>query len=227
MNLEDLTRRFRVMADDTNANPPLFKNESIADWLTDAEAQAAIRGRLLLEDANAAVCELAVSAGVHTYALHPKLYELVQLRFKATGMPRSTPVRIVTREWLDSNIADWRDTDDWHERSDHYAIQGETSLRLVPTPTEAGTVFIEGYRLPLKALASDTDKPEIHEASHEKLIYWALHRAFSVPDSETVDPQRSANAEAEFTRYFGPLPDADLRRSTRHDSQQTVKVFWP
>ncbi len=228
MNLEELERRFRVMADDTVTNPPLFKSENIADWLTDAEAQAAIRGRLLLEDANAAVCELAVSAGVHTYALHPKLYELEHLRFKAAGATRSTPIKIVTREWLNNRWADdWRDAADWSERSDHYAIQGETSLRLVPIPSEAGTVFIEGYRLPLKALANETDKPEIHEASHEKLIYWALHRAFSVPDSETLDPQRSANAEAEFTRYFGPLPDADLRRSTRSDEQQTVKVFWP
>lgn len=37
---------------------------------------------------------------------------------------------------------------------------------------------------------------------------------------------RAATAEAAFTRYFGPRPDADLRRSTRHDEVQTNKAFW-
>ena len=90
----------------------------------------------------------------------------------------------------------------------------------------AGTLHIEGYRVPLKALENDTDKPEIHEAHHRHLVHWALHRAFSKPDSETIDPQRAATAEAAFTRYFGPGPDADLRRSTRHDEVQTNKAFW-
>ena len=56
-----------------------------------------------------------------------------------------------------------------------------------------------------------------HKAHHEHLIDWALHRAFSVPDAEAFDPQRAALAEQAFTEYFGPLPDSDLRRITRHD----------
>ena len=80
--------------------------------------------------------------------------------------------------------------------------------------------------MPLKALENDTDKPELHESHHRHLVHWALHRAFSKPDSETIDPQRAAAAEAAFTRYFGHSPDADLRRSTRHDEVQTNKAFW-
>ena len=56
-----------------------------------------------------------------------------------------------------------------------------------------------------------------HKAHHEHLIDWALHKAFSVVDSETFDSQRAELAEAAFTRYFGPLPDSDLRRTTRMD----------
>ena len=96
----------------------------------------------------------------------------------------------------------------------------------MPRPELAGTLHIEGYRVPLKALENDTDKPELHEAHHRHLVHWALHRAFTKPDSETIDPQRAAAAEAAFTRYFGPSPDADLRRSTRHDEVQTNKAFW-
>lgn len=212
MNLEELTRRFRIMACDTR-EPYLFASEVIADWLTDAEAQAAVRGRLLLEDANPAVCQVAVLPGVHSYKLHAKLYELTSLRIKPDGVTRATPLKLVSREWLDENVRDWRE-----ECPDsRYAVQSETGLRIAPVPSQEGVLFIEGYRLPLKALANDTDKPEIHEASHEKLIQWALHRAFSVPDSETFDPNRSVISEVEFTAYFGKLPDADMRRITRED----------
>ena len=74
-------------------------------------------------------------------------------------------------------------------------------------------------------LVNDADKPEINQAHHRHLVHWALHRAFSKPDSETIDPTRAATAEAAFTRYFGPSPDADLRRSTRHDEVQTNISF--
>lgn len=228
MNLEQLRRRFRVLAKDT-VEPFLYADDDIADWLTDAEAQACMRGRLLLDDSTPDVCVVPVVAGTHGYNLHPKLYELVLVRFKATGDTRSDPVRLVSREWMDDNVRDWRDADNWSytSASRRYAVQSETGLRIVPAPAEAGELLIEGYRLPLKPLANDTDRPEIHEASHEKLVQWALYRAFSVPDSESFDPQRSENAQAEFTRHFGLPVDADLRRSTRTDQVQHNTAYPP
>ena len=228
MNLEQLRRRFRVLAKDT-VEPFLYADDDIADWLTDAEAQAAIRGRLLLEDMIPAVCVLPVSVGQAGYKLHPKLYELVNVRFKAFGDTRSEPLQLVSREWMNDNVRDWRDADNWSytSASRRYAVQSETGLRIVPAPDVAGELLIEGYRLPLKPLANDTDRPEIHEASHEKLIQWALFRAFSVPDSESFDPQRSENAQAEFTRHFGLSVDADLRRSTRTDQVQHNTAYPP
>ena len=228
MNLDDLTRRFRALAKDT-VEPNLFSAEDVADWLTDAEAQAAIRARLLLDDYTPAVCVVPVVAGTHSYKLHAKLYELVTVRFKATGATRSVPLNLVTREWLNDNVRDWRDADDWHHMDycHRYAVQSETGLRIVPVPAEAGELLIEGYRLPLKPLANEYDKPEIHEASHEKLIYWALHRAFSVSDAEAFDPQRAQEAREEFERHFGSPVDADLRRSTRTDQVQHNTAYPP
>lgn len=228
MNLEQLRRRFRVLAKDT-VEPFLYADDDIADWLTDAEAQACMRGRLLLDDYTPSVCVVPVVAGTHSYKLHAKLYELVLVRFKATGDTRSDPVRLVSREWMDDNVRDWRDADNWSytSASRRYAVQSETGLRIVPAPDVAGELLIEGYRLPLKPLANDTDRPEIHEASHEKLVQWALYRAFSVPDSESFDPQRSENAQAEFTRHFGLPVDADLRRSTRTDQVQHNTAYPP
>ena len=75
-------------------------------------------------------------------------------------------------------------------------------------------------------LANDTDKPELNQAHHRHLVHWALYRAFSKPDADGADPTKAARAEANFTKYFGIAPDADLRRSTRSDEAQTNKAFW-
>lgn len=221
MNLEQLIAQFRIDAHDLQA-PPLWESEWVAAWLTEAQAEAAIRGRLLFEAADPAICEIAVTAGVATYPLHKSLYELAHLRFKPTGSTQSEPVHLKAREELDRIRPGWRD----EAGTPRYAVQDDTRITLVPRPELAGTLHIEGYRVPLKALENDTDKPEIHEAHHRHLVHWALHRAFTKPDSETIDPTRAATAEAAFTRYFGPRPDADLRRSTRHDEVQTNKAFW-
>ena len=221
MNLEQLTAQFRVDADDLT-EPHFWDAEWIATWLTEAQAEATIRKRLLYEASNPAVCQIAVLADTATHDLHKSLFELVHLRFQATGATTSSVLTIKAREELDRIRPGWRD----ETGTPRHAIQDDTRITLVPRPEVAGTLHVEGYRVPLKALENDTDKPEIHEAHHRHLVHWALHRAFSKPDSETIDPTRAATAEAAFTRYFGPSPDADLRRSTRHDEVQTNKAFW-
>jgi hypothetical protein len=221
MNLEQLIQQFRVDSDDMQS-PPLWESEWIAAWLTEAQDEAAIRGRLLMDDYTPALTQIPVTAGVSSYALHPKLYEIAVMDF-IPEVGYVQPVYLTSREKLDRDRNGWRNEPAGVPCS---AIQTDTRLRLVPVPSVNGTLRLEAYRLPLKPLANDTDKPEIHEAHHRHLVHWALHRAFSKPDSETIDPQRAAAAEDAFARYFGPRPDADLRRSTRHDEVQTNKAFW-
>ena len=222
MNLEQLRQQFRIDADDL-VQPYLWPDDWVAPWLTEAVSEAAVRGRLIYEAANAAVSQIAVSASAATHELHKSLFELVHLRFQATGAATSSVLSIKAREELDRIRPGWRD----ETGTPRYAVQDDTRITLVPRPEVAGTLHVEGYRVPLKALENDTDKPEIHEAHHRHLVHWALHRAFSKPDAETIDPTRAATAEAAFTRYFGQRPDSDLRRATRSDVPQTNKVFWP
>lgn len=224
MTLEDLIFRFRIDATDTVPNPYLFADEWITEWLNEAEQEAAIRGRLIYEESNTAVCQIAVTAGTNTYPLHASLYEIVAPRFQVTGETRSEPLYLTTREELTRTRPDWRNDADDRPR---FIIQDDSSITLWPRPNQAGTVRLEGYRLPIAAMANDSDKPEINAAHHRHLVHWALHRAFSRPDAETFDPQRSKTAEDAFTRYFGIRPDSDLRRATRSDEAQTTKVFWP
>lgn len=221
MTLQQLIERFRIDADDLVPAPYLWADEWVAAWLSEAQDEAAKRARLLLDDYTPAVTSIPVQAGVASYALHPKVYEIAAIDFvPVTGYVQ--PVYLTSRERLDRERAGWRD-----EPTDTptNAIQTDTRLRLVPTPSADGALRIEAYRLPFKALVNDGDKPEIHEAHHIHLVQWALHRAFSKPDADGHDPQRAEKALANFQQYFGLPVDADLRRSTRHDETQANVAY--
>lgn len=222
MVLEQLIAQFRVDADDL-IGPYLWSNEWVSGWLSEAQNEAAIRGRMIFEASNPLINEIPVLSGTASYLLHPSLYELELVRFRRTGEARSAKLQLVSREDLDAVRLDWRDESD---AVIEFAIQDDTRITLVPRPLQDGLLMLEGYRLPLKALENDTDKPEIHPMHHRHLVQWALHRAFSRPDAESIDPQRSVQAYAEFERYFGARPDADMRRITRHDVPHTNKAFW-
>ena len=227
MTLEDLMRRFRTLAKD-KAEPYRASDEDVVDWLNDAQAQACVRGRLLVAEGDPALCQIALAPNQAVYPLNRALYEIITLRIKtATGQWRD--ITIKSREWLNAELPDWRD----YPRPVCFAIQTDTGLRLVGNIAAGDVLHLEAYRLPLALMAladpnvpsTPQSTPEIHESHHEHLIHWALHKAFSVPDSELFDPTRAALAEQAFTAYFGILPDADMRRKTREDVQHYVRGY--
>lgn len=225
MTLAELISRYRTDAHD-KAQPYFASDADVTNWLNDAEAEAVIRARLIHERDNPAVCQIEITVGQATYPLHAALYELTHVGFIKPQDDSRRTLRIVSPEFLDQYCTDWRDRVDAPE----YVLQDDKTIRLVPTPGVGGTLFLEGYRLPLEPMAlanKDTATPEIAPPHHRHLIQWALHRGFSIPDSEVFDPKRAAIAEAEFTRYFGVRPDSDMRRVTREDVPQHVEAFWP
>lgn len=213
MTRNELVREFRIATQDLVA-PYLWDTADVVRWLEEAEREACVRGRLLHEASDPDVCEIRAVPGEVVYPLNPALYELTHLAYLDTGETRRRPLKLVSTEYLDAAVSGWRDRTGRVE----YAVQGDTSLRLVPRPTEPGVVLLEGYRLPRQSLGSACF--EIHEAHHRNLLDWALFRAFSVPDAETLDLERSAAAEKAFTDYFGDRPGSDLRRQTREDVPQ-------
>ncbi|MEO7129002.1 MAG: DUF6682 family protein [Rhodoferax sp.] len=221
MTLEELIAQFRIDAMDRVA-PYLWSDESVTGWLNDAQAEAAVRGRLLFEDANPAVCNITVQGGTARYPLHPALYELSHVAFWREGEARGRKVSLLSTEELDRTHPGWRERTGCPE----YAIQTDTSVRLAFTPNLSGVLKLEGFRLPLQPMEDEDDTPEIHHAHHRHLLNWALHRAFTVPDSETLDKDRATLAEAAFTDYFGPRPDSDLRRTGRADEPHHNIAHW-
>lgn len=211
MTLEDLVRRWRVLAKDT-VKPYLCADEDVIDWLNDAETEACIRGRLIREDQLAAVCRINLTPGTPAYALHSSVYEIAGISIAPTA-GRVRPLSLVTREWLDASVPDWRTT----TRPAEWVIQDDTRLVIVGAIAAGDVLALDTYRLPLTKMEDEDDVPEIHQVHHVQLLQWTLHKAFSVPDNELFDAKRAALAEAEFTAYFGMRPDSDLRRATRQD----------
>lgn len=212
MNLEELVGAYRTAALD-KAEPYLAEDDQVVEWLNEGESEAAVRMRLLHESEDADLCEIDVSSGTSVYDLHESLFELTHTAFRLDGSTERTDVRLVSTGWLDQNVSNWRD----ETGTPLYAVQLETSIRLVPKPDADGTLLLEGYRLPLTPMADGADEPEIHKAHHRHLVDWPLYRAHSAPDSELIDAKKAEAALDSFTRYFGPRPDANLRRMTRED----------
>lgn len=223
MQLKELIRRFRVQAND-KVEPYFNEDEDVIAWLNDAVKEACIRGRLLCESQNSDVCKIKVNAGRSNYDLHNSLYELTRIWFEPADGKTGSFISITSAENLDRTYyRDWKSMSEFPR----FLIQDDTTIRLVPCPNIGGELQLEGYRVPLSAMQNDTDVPEINSIHHVHLIQWVLHRAFSVPDSEFFDPNRSAIAEQEFTDYFGIRPDSDLRRITREDVPHVVQPFMP
>lgn len=221
MTLAQLITQFRIQAKDA-IEPYFWSDDMVTTWLNEAQAEAAIRARLIYEASEAEVCEVAVTSGTDSYALSAYLFEIAYQAFLPTDGKKRILLRLVSVEWLDRHHPHWRE----ETGMPRWMMQTDNAVRLAPEPDTDGTLYLEGYRLPLADLAEDTDTPEINAAHHRHLIDWALFRAFSIPDTESFDAQRGQQAQAAFADYFGLAPDADLRRASRMDEPQCNEAFF-
>lgn len=220
MTLKELVRSVRVQSND-KVEPYFNEDEDIIAWLNQAVDEACIRGRLVHENMDSNICSAIIVANQSTYALHESLYEITKLTFVPSHNEKQTDIRLVSEEWL--NLYSY---EDWStmKGKPQFAIQSDTAIRLVPTPDIEGNLLIEGYRTSIKDMIEDEDKPvDLHKQHHIHLIEWVLYKAFSIPDTEFFDHNRSEMAYRNFESYFGVRPDSDLRRQTREDYEHYVK----
>jgi hypothetical protein len=236
MNLQDLINRYRFEAFDSVV-PYLVSDAQVIMLLNEAQEEAALRGRLIHENTDSAVCRITSTEGQASYPLHQALFELSHCSFIVDGETMRNNLGIVSAEYLDkldqTENQGWVDSygsmiDTWRDAYGLplYVIQTDNGLRLVPTPSSFGMIILEGYRFPLQQLSAMDDVPELNVAHHVKLVQWVLHKVFNVPDHDLFDPSRADRALDSFEKYFGIRPDSDLRRITRHDVPHHVEVFW-
>lgn len=202
MNLREGIDQFRIRTMDT-ANPYLWPDKELAPWFSEAEAEAAVRARLIVDTK-----EISIGAGETGKIDLPELLFDIQYAEIISADGTVTEVFSSSRRELDSQRPGWRNRT---ERPTHY-VHDDKSLILSSIPDQDYTLYIEFYRLPSAPMAEDEDEPEISEAHHLNLIDWVLFRAYSKPDADAFNPNKAKEAETAFVSYFGKRSNADMRR---------------
>jgi len=226
MDLSQLVAKYRADADDLVA-PYLSSTVLVRGWINEAQEEAAIRARLLFESSNPDICQIvvdaaAVTAGTRVYNLHEAVVHITRAVFIPDGSTTEYELNLTDRVEQDRAYPGWRSRVDIPRQ----AIQDDTRLELGCKPSVAGVIHIECYRTPLAPIEeSANETPEIHRSHHRHLIHWVLHRAYSRPDSEIYDPNRSAREEALFTEHFGIRPNAHNRRNLEANRQHHNRAW--
>lgn len=232
MTLDELIASFRFDADDLPESVGggdgdlLWKNAELARFFGEAEEEAALRKRLLFDDYTLAIVKIDVLEDQSSYPLDPRMFEVSKARLlDATTGEFVEDLYITTRAALEQRCPRWRD----ERRQPGFFIQDDTRIVLPGIVDRAYTLRLEGYRTPLTPITEISDGstvPEIGLIHHRFLVHWALHRAYSKPDSEVFNPQKAATSLAAFEQYFGLRPDADLRRDQQADQPHHNVAYW-
>jgi hypothetical protein len=230
MTLCELIEAFRVDVDDLartknrNEKELLWTNRDLARWFTEAEAEAALRMRLLFDNFTTAVTEIEIEAGTSKYALDPRLFEVTAAYLYNIGETRRQRLTITDLPYLSEHCPYWRG-----DRSPPERIVVEDSYILLPNQiTEPWLLRLEGFRTPLEKFSEDNEsaEPEIAEIHHIRLVDWAKHRAYQKPDSETLNPGKSKEALADFEAYFGYRLTANQGKRNQADRPHHVRAYW-
>lgn len=206
---------------DDNAEPHLSLKADVFTWLDEGQEEACIRARLIYESTNAAVCNIAVTAGTSVYKVHTAVLDIMKATFTPDGSTSSVDLTLTDRIELDRTRAGWRKLTE----APRELVQDDTKVQFGCIPNTSGVLSIECYRLPLRKI-EDADTAEIGRAHHRHLVQWSLYRAFSRPDNELFDQGRADRAYAAFERMFGKHPDANLRRSYSANTPMHNKATW-
>ena len=227
MNLDGIVAQAREWLDD-EALPYLWTDESLIRWANEAQDEACLRTRFLVEDDSPAVCDIPLVVGQVSYPLHPSIIVARRVEYRH---PDRLPevLRRTTTTWLDRNVGGhWTS----HEGRPCAVVQDlrRRHLRLnrIPDASALGMLRLTVWRRPLEAerLEVGSDEPVIDEAFHLKLAHWICHRAFLRKDSEAHDPQRAAEHLAIFEGEFGTKPSLHRLIALATDEAGEVESYW-
>lgn len=211
--LLELREATRDRLNDHGKVKPKWSDATIDRALNEAEREACERARLLRDEFTDAITKIEATAAVAAYLLHPSIFEI-------DGAYNETDGRVLTEA---SEPELYQQDSQWRTRTGsntcEYVVQAlpneRLRLLLVPVPSVAATIRLQVYRYPRYTMTSNGDEPEIGAQHHDGLVEWAVYRCFSVKDPDLYDPQKAADAQAEFTKLFGIKIDANIRRRLR------------
>lgn len=205
----------RVMGDE--AAPYFWSDDEIVRYIAEAVDEACERARLIEDKTTAEVCQIDIEAGTADYAMHPSVIAIKRAKLGDDALIETS------EEAMDQSDPRWETREGLPTRF----IQTETSIRLVPTPDEDGTVQMTVFRRPVDPVGIDTDLSDVlPERYHLRLMPWAYRCAYRKTDSETFNEKFAESREIEFTRMFGVRLDANVQRKHRDKRPPVVRMIW-
>ena len=216
MRLDQLLEQFRRDSDD-RAEPFLWSTEDVTDWLNEAEGEACERMRLLRDTRTYPIA--AGDSGAT--AIHAHLFSVLRAWLVDAGGEIYTLEERDELE-LDQTVPDWRSRT---QRPERFIWYGDRTLRFDALADAAYTLHLECWALPQTEFRGADAAPSIPAIHHRRLVYWALHKAYSVPDSELQDDEKAARNLAAFDAYFGRRPTADMRRGKTANNPHRNKLW--
>ncbi len=220
MEVSALLDEFRRRADD-RVTPYFTEDEDAIRFAAEAEREAAMRARLIYDASTPEVAVYAITEpGNPVVTLSPLVYHIDAASWQPSSAGRAQTVCLTGIDWIRSQHA-------WRTRTGSYvtalAHLERNQVHMYPAPSQAGTLSLAVYRLPLYELEDIGDEPEIAEEHHLGLVDWMLYRHFSMADGEIEDTQRAQNALNAFTERFGERNGARVMRKHRERRRVTTR----
>lgn len=197
MLAERLIEIVREQLDD-EAAPPLWTDETLLDFLSEAEEEACRRARLIVDSTTEQICTIALAANTTPlYKLDKRVVFVRRVRLVSNGriltLKRTRDLDCEARNWESRTGSPTAFLNDYET--------GKIRFDRIPTADE--TAYLQVTRLPLKSITDMNQEPEIHGRWHRALLHWVRYRAYSKRDAETYDEKKAAVANALFEGEFG------------------------
>lgn len=216
MTPSELLDIFRREVDDLE-NPPLWTDEEIDTYMNQAQ-RAFARATDCFLDSTTAVARVAVVANQALSALSPLVIRPRRAELAST----SQPVILATTAEMDLGAITGRDYGlrvpyRWRTATGtpQFAITdfAPRKLLLTPKPTEADTINLVVYRLPLLPVTSSSSAFEVIDEDHQYGLRLYMQKlAYLKQDTETYNPKRSAAAATEWAAFVNDAKQ-DFKRT--------------
>jgi len=208
----DLVALFRAEVSDQVA-PYLWPDPEAYAFASDAQVRFCEKTNGIA-DATSTACELETVAGDAEYLeLHPSIKKVRAATRGDTGRP----IEIVNFEdtLARSMFFDGRSGP---VRALVIGEQGNLA-RPWPVPSEAITIKLMVFRLPLNTLTKAADKLEVAAEHRQGLLHWMKFRAYAKQDAETYDQQAADRHGAAFEAF---CVEAQRSQDRRRHKPRTV-----
>lgn len=173
-------KRFREETVD-EAQPYLWSDALILRYLDEAQTEFCRRTEGI-EDSTSSICTINVPAGADSVAVSPKILKVRSVTIADTG--RALEISSIEAERGHARLP----------AGEPHTIILKLNARkalIMPAAERDVVLKLDVMRLPLTPIESPGDEVEVDAMYDGTLMHYALHRAYSRPDPESMDRTRA------------------------------------